>query len=326
MVIFTLLVLSGLYGAWWMTMARAFDAEIVNWAKARQAEGWTVNLDRRQTGGSPFTLKIKIIDPAMKYGAWSWQGKQLDLSLDLLSPEQFKVDFFGQQSGQVVINGKVEAFTLVADNMKARADFGRGMVLRTALTADGLTAHLKNRQQKYTFAELNLRVDQKARRLTEWGLRLRDLRLPETLHAPLGRRFQRLNAKGQFYGVVRGQNLNHALSAWRDGGGKLNVTALDVAYLPLQVTGGGGVTLDANLQPMGGFDLQARGGAETIDVLVNVGMIKGLQSVAAKLMLATLTKTPEGGGETYLDVSLTLQDQILSAGPYKILRLRPIIW
>ncbi len=325
-IIAMLLALLGGYAIWWWIAVTQTEVAIDNWIAERRTEGWQVSYKNRQTDGFPFSIRVEIALPQVQNGVWAWQGEKLELSGKPWSLTEVDFDLGGLHKGQVLMGGQAEPFTLAAANFGGyvRLDEGRAQ----GIVAEGvnLKLHLEARDQTFTLSAFEMNVEQRNPKQTDWRMRLRDLRVPQTLRAPLGSRLQHVDAKGQFDEVLGGGSLKEALSSWRDRGGKLKVQALDVGYSSLRLAGEGTVALDSRLQPTAAFATRARGVMATIDSLAETGLIKGRDSLAAKLVLGALSKTPDGGGERYLDLDLTLENRTLSAGPFKLLRLKPVRW
>jgi hypothetical protein len=115
-----------------------------------------------------------------------------------------------------------------------------------------------------------------------------------------------------------------ALFRWRDEGGVIEVAALKGEYGPVALSGGGTVALDEAGQPVGAFTAQVSGLFQVIDALSASGHMSRGQAIAAKLALGVLTGS--SGEQEALDVPLTLQDRVLSAGPVALMQLPEVRW
>ena len=321
-----MITVSAVYGAWWSIVVAETEAAIENWIGQRRSQGWKINFDRLVTAGFPFAVRIKIDEPRVAVGPWQWRSEGLNITGTPWSLAEVKFDLSGSHGGQVVLDGSLETFTLRADALNGTAALKDGRLQGLQSKGEGLHLRLEGRNQIFSLAEFEIKGEQQDPVTLDWGLRMRALQLPMSLHIPLGPRLQYLDAKGQLAGSLSGDTLKAALSAWRDRGGRLTVTMLDMNYMPLRIAGDGTFALDSALQPVGVFSSRARGVMKTVDTLVDTGLIKSMESVATKLVLAALSKTPEGGGERYLDLPLTLENRTLSAGPFKLLRFHPVRW
>lgn len=136
-------------------------------------------------------------------------------------------------------------------------------------------------------------------------------------------------ADGRLRAVVRGPlpiSLDPAaLALWRDSGGVVDVDHLGLNWRPLDLTADGTVTLDGLLRPEGAAQAEIRGLPAMIDRVEDQGLIK--RDVAALLRLATaaFSRTGGGAGGPSVQAPVTLQDGILSLGPFKILRVPSLV-
>ncbi len=117
-----------------------------------------------------------------------------------------------------------------------------------------------------------------------------------------------------------------SLAAWRDSGGAVAVRRLAVGYGPLGVSGGGRLTLDAQLQPRGEAALTVLGYTETLDALVAAHVVTGHAAQAAGAVLALLARPPVGGGAPEVALNLVLRDRVLTAAGFPLLRLPALTW
>src|SRR4029077_296 len=91
---------------------------------------------------------------------------------------------------------------------------------------------------------------------------------PPGMAALLGPRIASLAAEGALNGSIpAGRNAEEQASAWRDGGGSLEIRRLSLAWGPLARTASATLALDEQLQPMGAGKARVVGYAETLDAL-----------------------------------------------------------
>jgi hypothetical protein len=160
-----------------------------------------------------------------------------------------------------------------------------------------------------------------------YGLSMRasDLRLPAGLGLPLGEHVSRLELDAAVVGDPRSRPWPEALFQWRDAGGIVEISDLVVHYGPLRLTLAGTLALDGDGQPMGAFNARGEGLAETVDALDQRGFLGPSEVAGAKLALRILAR-PSETGEPGVNVPLTLQDRILYAASFPLLRVPAIHW
>jgi hypothetical protein len=119
--------------------------------------------------------------------------------------------------------------------------------------------------------------------------------------------------------------VDQALTAWRDAGGVVDLKSFAFAQGPLALTGNATVALDKNLQPEGAASLQAKGLAPTIDLLASEGMITQGDVLKFKAFVLGAQK-PGADGQPEVATGLSLQNGILSWGPFPITRVPEVVW
>lgn len=317
---------AAIYGAWWATVANEVEISVENWIKQRRTEGIKVGYDGIKTEGFPFSVQVTVTNPSAQSELWNWQSEKLGLFIKPWMLNEAGIDLSGGHIGQITMNGASKKFSLTAEKLDLKTTLSSGQVTAIDFKGKGLKGRFGRLQQSFSLAEYTAQFYQASESLIDWNMRLRDIRVPETLRAPMGPRIQRLEGKGQLEGLIAGDNIKEAFTRWRDQGGKLDITALDIGYLPLTLSGSGTLALDLYMQPIGAFAIRAKGAMDSVDTLVEAGLIKGSSSFAAKLVLAALSKTPKGGGDRYIDLPLTLQERTLTAGPFEVIKFDAINW
>jgi hypothetical protein len=321
-----LLVVAGFYGGWWWFAASQFDDAIETWSEQRRAEGWKVGYQNVHLSGFPVDLRATIVAPEMSRQGWAWRVENLTLSAKPWSVNHARFAMTGLHKGTLVMEGRNRPFVLDAGGLSGGMIFSQGQVQSLNITGRGLDLEFDKGAEIFTLGNMEASARLMSAEITEFDLRLRDLKVPDRMKAPLGPRLRHLRLKGELAGRLSGRTMASVVSNWRQQGGRVGIRALDLGYGPLQMGGDGTISLDGNLQPTGSLATRSRGVMEMIDALVDAGLIKGMDSLGAKVVLAALSKTPEGGGERVLELSITLKDRILAAGPFKLLKVRPVRW
>jgi hypothetical protein len=131
--------------------------------------------------------------------------------------------------------------------------------------------------------------------------------------------------------VVKGtidpqQAAPQAVEAWRDAGGTIDISRLEIAWGPVRMVGDGTVALDAGLQPEGALSVRISGLDEILTAMERAAMIDARTAAIARITLAVLTRPSEDGGPAQARLPLTIQDRQLSVGPVKLLELPQIRW
>jgi hypothetical protein len=143
---------------------------------------------------------------------------------------------------------------------------------------------------------------------------------------PLGGDLTRAALTAKLIGTLEAGPWPEALDRWRDAGGTIEVTRLQLLYGPLTLTADGTLALDKAEQPIGAFNARIVGASRTVDALRQRGLIEDMNSVAAKVMLGLMARKPLDGGEPVVAIPLTLQDRTLHAGPIALAVIPEIRW
>lgn len=121
------------------------------------------------------------------------------------------------------------------------------------------------------------------------------------------------------------ESLTHEdLAAWKQAGGSLAIERLEARKQSLNVTGSGNLFLDDMLQPAGALQTRITGHFDFLIWLAENKYIETRETMLATAILSGLTRTD--GGESYMEVALTLQNRTLFVGPLQLVRLPLIVW
>jgi hypothetical protein len=115
-------------------------------------------------------------------------------------------------------------------------------------------------------------------------------------------------------------------SAWRDGGGSLEVKEALLDWGPLHLTSTATLALDDQLQPMGSGSAKVSGYQEALDRLAAAGVLTKSAATVAKAMLSLLAGTGTGDNPSEVEVPLTLQYRTLSMRQVPLVRLPELDW
>lgn len=320
---------SGSYAAWWTYLAEEVEAQADQWVEARRAEGFDISFANLKVDGFPLDVRMSVSELSVGLSngrGWSWATENLTISLKpwLLNKAAFRLGdrhawSFRERTRQRRYQGTSESWS-------GRIELRNGRAQALSSLVGGLKVTEPAVSDETNLAELNIRIDRLAEPEPGFYLRLRDLILPKSIKSPLGPAVQHLDAKGFLTGEVTGAHWPELLAGWRDSGGALEFDRLDLDYRPLRLRSSGAMALDADMQPVAAFSTKTEGVFEVIDVLRREGIIPLGASVAAKVGLGLLSKTPENGGETFVEAPLTLQNRTLFMGNIKLLHVPHVRW
>ena len=332
------------YTGFWYHAEGLVREGLASWVAARRAEGFRIDFRAVTTSGYPFAVRLRIEQPVAEAPAkeWMWTGDAVEADARPWAFRHIDVYPFGRQEVSLPNGDGRESVVATATDAVARVDFLlNGRFDRASLDAENLTFSVPSAPGPITarLAYLALRASQADLRSNppdentkglpvsaDLSLSLQDITLPKAVAGPLGSQLSWITAEAQLLGPWSAGKPAVSLAAWRDAGGVLELKNFDISWGPLGLSGNATVALDGNMQPMGAGTGRVRGYQETIDALVAQGLMKQREGLLAKAGLGLLAKTPPEGGPKVLTVPLTIQEQVLYAGPVGILRIPTIAW
>jgi hypothetical protein len=312
----------------WRWAEGQLESGFADWRAARQAESWAVASGTPVRTGWPLEARLDI--PAMSLsggapgqaGAVNWTADQVSLAVSPTAPNTLLIAFSGQQ--HVHLMGAPD-IAFGAERMVATTP------LATATPDPGISVDIGNLRATLPQGELTVtRLQLHGGNDQNFSLSAGDIALPPPQPGrvwPLGAHIASLVIAG----AVTGQmpltpSLSARAVAWRDAGGKLQLSHVSIGWGPLGVTGSGELALDGHLQPAGTATLRIVGYDQTLDALAAGGALPPRAAAAAKAVLGLLAHTPDGGGAPLVDAPLTLRDSQLSLGMIPLVRLPPLVW
>ncbi len=318
------------YTGWWFFVADQLEKNLTAWSAQQQRQGIELTYGGRAQRGFPGVIKMELTSPNLRLvgeRGWNWSTDSIIISLAPWNIGRVVFDMNGSHHWQRQWSGPQRQLTGNAGHWEAVLGLEKGLPETLDLSIRELAVRPAPGDDAAQIAQADIQIWHLAGGDPEFKLRLREVDLPKSLGAPLGPRIQHFDAKGRLGGgpVVPGA-WPGLLDTWRVQGGVLDFSSIDLDYAPLRVRGDGTLALDEALQPIGAFTVKAEGFFETVDMLTRQGLIPPGVSFATKITLGVLSKQPENGGNSYLDLALTIQDQTLYAGTYRLFRFAPIHW
>jgi hypothetical protein len=241
--------------------------------------------------------------------------------------------FPGEHKLNITMFGVPLMLLIAAKDAEARYRNSRGETLYAVL-GDELSVQVNNGPPltvhglDFQFVHLRDVLDH-LKTSARFAFELDDVMLPQG-SLPEQFRSQKIDLarlKGEVMGPFETSFSRAAATAWRDTGGTVEITALELRWGPLNVVAIGTMALDENLQPLAALTATITGFNETIDALTAAGTIPQNEADSAKALLNLLAKPPRLlGGPPEIAVPLTIQNQRLSLGPVALMMLPPIEW
>jgi hypothetical protein len=328
-----------LYGTYWFLMANQLHDGAVAWAEAQRARGYHVAYSGLRVSGFPLRFRLRVGDPAL--GApdadppWVWRSRTAVVEMRPWRPNrawfrvlgEHRADIgiadlplaydgpSGEIAGEVVLEGgkPVSAEVYLTDLVLKAVEMDWDVAVKHAT----LTAR-RNPVEPTDYRNPAVDVHVAATGVT----------VPEALDLPLRNKVARAVLTASLIGgiAIGDDPWPQPLAKWRDEGGIVDVAEIDVIYGPLTVRANGTMALDGNLQPIAAFTAKVEGFFETLDVMRELRLVRDRDVVVAKLVLGVMSKRPDGGGRSFVNLAATVQDRKVYAGPVALATLPAIDW
>ena len=324
--------LAAAYSAYWFYVAGALESGIDGWVEIQRQNGVELAFSRDKIHGFPGDFRTNIQAPLVKMPVngrvLTWIGA--DLALRMSPFDLHAVGF--SAPGAHRLEGPDGNLYIQAEALQGRIEIGPDGLL-SKLSAGLAKARLTlpnavEIQASSARLAIALPAQPPARYpepLVGFDLAAENLALPAGMRLLTADPLTRIAAAGAMLGPVPALPVDQAAAAWRDAGGVLDLKSFAFAKGPLAVTGSATLALDRNLQPEGAASLVGRGLAPSIDLLAGEGLIAPADALKFKAFV--LGAQREGAdGVPEVATGLTLQDGLLSWGPFPIARLPAIAW
>ena len=317
---------------YWHYVAGQLDDGFRAWVAAQRAAGWTVRASPPRLGGWPLaaTLHITGIDLSGGDldipGGMRWQAERLSLRVYLLHPQRLEAIAGGTQHLRL---GYGPSIPFIADRMRAEVPLPADqppheVTLNAANLRAGVAAN--GNADTLSIGKLRARLDSQPPGQTtpavNFDLDAASLALPSRYRWALGRTIDSLRMDGMLLGPFPlVPYVTARASAWRRGGGALELRRAGLHWGPLDLSGNARLGLDERLQPAGHADLQVTGYDATLDAMAKTGVLSPSAALAAKALLSLMAQPAAQGKPAEVDVPLRLQHSTLFMQDMPLLRL-----
>lgn len=328
-----LAVFFGGYAALWFGMARSFHTSALEWAANERAAGRGVDHGETVVGGFPFQLRLTVPSPVYVNGQYAISAQRAVLSAKLWSPGHIRAVLTGPFQVTIPEGKAARTFSGTARRLEGAFAFSDDRPTLLAADIRGLSFADAARRASFGLENGFFRFQKADEDDTAYTvhLRLGGLSLSGldglTPLFPLGARVAAVHFNSALKGQLpTGKPVLDALGGWRDAGGTLDVSRLQISYGPFEVRSTGTVSLDGNLQPIGAFTAQAEGFFAFIDALWRRGTVRGRDAVTAKAVLGAMIKKPKAGMRPSINLAITVQNRVLYGGPVPLWRFPVVDW
>jgi len=328
-----LLVIVG-YIALWFYEANRVRAEVARFIEARAAHGMAIRSETLEIGGFPFRLEAdfgKLVVDGLPYAQPAHiEAPTLVARARPWRPDEWRFVAAKGFTLELTLGNGAKTVTAVGDARgRAVAEAGDPGGLILEIDAHELSFGTGGSASTVHHASLHLAVpskppeDHTTPSLTFVAVVDRAM-LPSDIE-PQDSLVDRLMVNGVIEGPVPEMPLLAALTAWRAGGGAVELRQVAMHWGAVDVIGDGTLTLDANLQPEAAFTGSIRGWDALLDDFVQAGSLTAAEANYDRLGLGLLTHVASDG-KSELRAPITLQNEQIYLGPVKLAKLPPISW
>ncbi len=325
-----LLFLCALFFIGWFLVyefgVKELEKNLVHVEKNLKEKGYTISYDKVSISGNPLLLKLSVINLYVKdsRGLLEWNGPEVEVRAKPWNITNLTCYFNGLHKLKVP---QAMPFPLgVLEFKGAEANFD--------LTSEG-----KLEEAKVSVSHISSLLGDKAQPvyLTNTFVNAQNITKPSELSfrfSTEGQNFEavlglkpfehpfKLKIEAKFSGYEP-KTLPTSLEEWRAGGGILDVSELNITWLPLLIDAKGTITLDKELYPLGSFSSDIIGYQDALRDMVKLGWVKKKKARNAFYVLELLSVPDEEYGRR-LTIPITLQNKRLSVGPVPLIKLRPL--
>ena len=324
-----LVFLAAAYTVYWNVMASRAAGWIALWAAPAPGKSWDGSFASAETGGFPFTLRVRLTQPEITWqgpsGHATWQGPWLVASFRPWSLSRFELELPDQQTVQVSDGADLRMIALAMSEGRGAVEVADNRARVISGTFEDVVATLDQGHAPVAARRLDFRAE-----ATEpdkvWSLSIEgdDIRLAGWSPEPFGATIGHVQTKLRINGYIPGGTLADRLAGWRDGGGTVDVDELKLDWPPLKVDANGTLALDGQMRPIGAFTAQIEGYRELLGALEQAGQLQHSQAVVAGSALDAMARQGDDGIRQ-LSIPVSIQNGRLFAGPIPIVAVPPLL-
>jgi hypothetical protein len=323
----------------WLWLCGRLEAGFAEWAAAREAAGWRVEHGTPSRGGWPFAATVTLPELGLRggdslaVGGVDWRTEALTLRLG--PPRIDRLALAAPGRHRLRVGGLEVPFS--ADRLDA--SFPLAGPLAGGEAPDEAAASARRLRFDVTGGPVEVAAaavefataSAAAGPVSTLRAVASDLALPPGLPGSdrLGRAVDRLGLDLALTGAIPpGRSPARQAAAWRDGGGGLEIRALDARWGEAAASAAATLALDGALQPEGAGALRLTGGEALLDAASAAGLLPPFAAAAARIALRGLTRPPAEGasGPGQAVLLLSLADRTLKLGPATLVRLPVLRW
>jgi len=344
----------------WQIASRQLRAGVERFAAQATRQGWVVNQGHDvcpcTATGWPLAVRLNIDAPAIAGGdglvpgGLAWSADHMVVSLSLRHPTTLGVEVWGIERLRVSHAPKL---IFSAARLLVALPLGGALQGAATLQASFITGGIAGSGHPQDVRLDDLRLDLRANPAAPGkggalglgvGLDIaaHTIGLPDSRRWPLGGTVA--SAAGSVFvwsprlpfwdaqASPLGSDPRAQAEAWRDGGGTLKISDLDLRWGPLQLSASAALGLDGRLQPAGEGTADISGLPGTLDALADgeaiaPGLAATFKAVLAPMQHVKLAlEAAVHADDAAVRLPFVLRDNTLSVGQIPLIHLNDIVW
>jgi hypothetical protein len=335
----------------WFFFVLQTQRAIIQWAEIQRENGVDITWQDLRFTGYPLRIDVQIGTPQMivrqRNRRVIWEPSLLTFKLSSITPHVIDFVSPGAHDLQFASDNAAWSAVIEAETLEGQAKFPpdgyqrieqlvgqfAGVRVTPFAWVDPVTIEQGNFEATLRAATpIDPDAVHPRGNSFEFALAARDIGLPKDLLdgyalAALGPLISEFSTEVLVKGELAiGSADIDTLTAWRDGGGTVEITSIELQWGPLRITADGTLALDGDLQPVGSFATRIAGLQQFISAMETGGVLSPSDAAIARITLAVLTRPAEDGGPNRAEIPITLQERILRLGPIALIELPPIVW
>lgn len=327
-----LAVAAGAYSLYWYGAAEVAKEAVAVWADDRRDEGFTVDYGEVEVTGFPFSFRVRIDRPAIGQAfvpAWTWSTEQLSAHARPWSPNRFTIDAATDHDVEYTARGVRQRARAFSSDMRFDVVLRGGVVERVTARSRDLRIAVDGFTGSFGATHIDIRyqvdgIGAGGARGPSLALSASEIVLPfdELENLGIGGHIAQFGAAATLTGTLTAGPFERAVTAWRDGGGAINVNTLRLEWGDLRVDGDGTIALDDSFRPIGALTTRVLGVSETINALREAGTLSPREAAIARITLRVLAGASKGGK---MLLPVTAQFGKLFVGPVAVFEIPPLL-
>lgn len=322
------------YAALWVVVSQWVEDGFRNWSRVQAERGTRIDHGPLAVSGFPGPIRLAIPAPHItsQKGGWQWSAEKAVLETRPWDWRRFRLEIFGQQRASVPFAGAQHLYsarpaeTVVVGEVDRRGRLSQGLLTAREARLDD-AAGVEVLSAKSLSLHMNQRVPasvDEGQVAVDLSLQANAVQLGEPIKTPLDRKIQDIAMVTTVKGALPDTFLRDAIDAWRQAGGTLELSHLQVDWGRLSLRAKGTLALDEALRPLGVLTADIKGYAETLTALERARILQRRAVAGTQLALDLLSRRDDGDNRRVVTIPVAAQNGSLYLGPVRLLKLAPI--